>query len=115
MNTLYGIRNCDTMKKARAWLAEHAIDYVFHDYKQAGIDEETLRGWAAELGWQALLNTRGMIWRKLPQEVRDNIDEQSAIELMLKTPSIIKRPMLDTGKARHVGFRPEQYEQIFSS
>jgi arsenate reductase len=101
------------MKKARAWLAEHGIEYEFHDYKKAGIDEKTLRRWVKELGWQALLNTRGMMWRRLSQQVRDNIDERAAIELMLATPSIIKRPVLDTGKARHVGFKPEHYEQIF--
>jgi len=111
--TVYGIPNCDTMKKARAWLAEHGIEYAFHDYKKAGIDEKTLRRWVKELGWQALLNTRGMMWRRLSQQVRDNIDERAAIELMLATPSIIKRPVLDTGKARHVGFKPEHYEQIF--
>ena len=113
MYTLYGIPNCDTMKKARAWLAEHDIEYAFHDYKKVGIDERMLRRWVKELGWQALLNTRGMMWRKVPQAVRDNIDEASAISLMLETPSIIKRPVLDTGKVRHVGFRPEQYAEIF--
>jgi Spx/MgsR family transcriptional regulator len=111
--TLYGIPNCDTMKKARSWLAENGIEYAFHDYKKAGIDEATLRGWVAELGWETLLNRRGMIWRKLPQETRDGIDEASAIRLMLETPSIIKRPVLDTGPARHVGFKPEQYADIF--
>lgn len=113
MITLYGIPNCDTMKKARVWLTEHNIEYGFHDYKKSGIDEQLLRGWIAELGWKTLLNTRGMMWRKVPQHVRDGIDEQSAIALMLETPSIIKRPVLDTGKARHVGFKPEQYEEIF--
>ena len=113
MNKLYGIPNCDTMKKARAWLAEHGVDYEFHDYKKLGIDETTLRTWVRELGWQALLNTRGMMWRKVPQNVKDNIDEASAIALMLETPSIIKRPLLDTGSQRHVGFKPEQYAQIF--
>jgi Spx/MgsR family transcriptional regulator len=113
MNTLYGIPNCDTMKKARAWLAEHDIDYVFHDYKKAGIDEQTLRAWIDELGWEVLLNRRGMMWRKVPQATKDNIDEASAMALMLETPSIIKRPVLDTGDARHVGFKPEQYAQIF--
>jgi Spx/MgsR family transcriptional regulator len=113
MVTLYGIPNCDTMKKARAWLTGHGIEYSFHDYKKAGIDEQTLRAWVAELGWQALLNTRGMMWRKVPQDVKDNIDEASAIRLMVETPSIIKRPVLDTGKARHIGFRAEQYEAIF--
>ena len=112
MITLYGIPNCDTMKKARAWLAEHGVEYVFHDYKKAGIDETSLRSWVDELGWEVLLNRRGMMWRKVPQDVKDNIDEASAITLMLETPSIIKRPVLDTGDARHVGFKPEQYEGI---
>lgn len=114
MIRLYGIPNCDTMKKARAWLSKHGIDYGFHDYKKLGIDEKILRGWVRELGWQALLNRRGMTWRKLPQEIRDQIDESSAIALMLENPSIIKRPVLDNGDARHVGFTPEQYEQIFN-
>lgn len=113
MIRLYGIPNCDTMKKARAWLATHGIEYDFHDYKKAGIDPKTLRGWVAELGWEALLNRRGMMWRKLPQDIRDQIDEASAIALMLDTPSIIKRPVLDTGDARHVGFTPDQYGEIF--
>jgi Spx/MgsR family transcriptional regulator len=111
--TLYGIPNCDTMKKARAWLAEHGIDYVFHDYKKAGIDESTLRAWVEALGWRPLLNTRGMMWRKVPQATRDGIDEATAIALMLETPSIIKRPVLDTGDRLHVGFRPEDYAQLF--
>ena len=102
------------MKKARAWLAEHSVDYEFHDYKKLGIDETMLRTWVRELGWQALLNTRGMMWRKVPQNVKDNIDEAAAIALMLETPSIIKRPLLDTGSQRHVGFKPEQYAQIFA-
>jgi len=115
MIKLYGIPNCDTMKKARVWLAEHGVDYAFHDYKKAGIDEKMLRAWVKELGWKPLLNTRGMMWRKVPQDVKDSIDEASAIALMLETPSIIKRPVLDTGKRRYVGFKPEQYTQIFGS
>jgi len=115
MITLYGIPNCDTMKKARAWLAEHGIDYEFHNYKKVGIDEKMLRTWVKELGWEPLLNTRGMMWRKVPQNVKDSIDEPSAIALMLETPSIIKRPVLDTGKERHVGFKPEHYEKIFKT
>ena len=113
MITIYGIANCDTMKKARAWLDQHGVDYTFHDYKKSGIDEKRLRLWANELGWQTLLNTRGMMWRKLPQEARDNIDAASAIALMLATPSIIKRPVLDTGTARHIGFKPDLYAEIF--
>ncbi len=114
MIRLYGIPNCDTMKKARAWLDEHAIDYVFHDYKKAGLDEAVLRRWVDELGWRALLNTRGMMWRKVPQDIRDRIDESSAIALMCETPSMIKRPVLDTGNARHVGFKAEHYADIFA-
>jgi Spx/MgsR family transcriptional regulator len=113
MITVYGIPNCDTMKKARAWLDAQGIAYRFHDYKKAGIDEKTLRLWVNELGWQALLNTRGMMWRKVPQDVRDGIDEAGAIALMLQTPSIIKRPVLDTGKTCHVGFSPDAYAAIF--
>ena len=114
MITIYGIPNCDTMKKARAWLNEHNIAYDFHDYKKAGLDEALLRGWVKELGWETLLNTRGMMWRKVPQDVKDTIDEESAIALMLETPSMIKRPVLDTGDTRHIGFKPEQYEQLFT-
>jgi len=102
------------MKKARAWLAGHGLDYEFHDYKKAGVDEKTLRAWVRELGWRPLLNTRGMMWRKVPQDIKDGIDENSAVALMLETPSIIKRPVLDIGGKRHVGFKPEQYEKIFN-
>jgi len=114
MIELYGIPNCDTMKKARAWLAEHGIDYHFHDYKKEGIDEATLRGWIEQVGWEMLLNRRGMMWRKVPPEVREHIDEASAIRLMLETPSIIKRPVLiDEQGQVHVGFKPEQYQALF--
>ena len=114
MIRLYGIPNCDTMKKARKWLADHDIEYEFHDYKKLGIDESLLRSWVKELGWEVLLNRRGMMWRKLSQDVRDRIDEESAIRLMLETPSIIKRPVLDTGKQRHVGFKEDWYQEVFS-
>ena len=113
MVKIYGIPNCDTMKKARAWLVENAIEHHFHDYKKAGIDERQLRSWLKELGWEALLNRRGMMWRKLPQGIKAGIDEETAVRVMLETPSIIKRPVLDTGTARYVGFRQEQYAQIF--
>jgi len=112
MPTIYGIPNCDTMKKARTWLAEHGIEYEFHDYKKAGIDEATLRGWAARVGWETLLNRRGMMWRKLPQEVRDSIAEESAVRLMLDTPSIIKRPVLDVDGDIHVGFKADEYQAL---
>jgi arsenate reductase len=113
MIKIYGIPNCDTMKKARKWLTDHAVDYEFHDYKKLGIDEKTLRGWIKKLGWEVLLNRRGMMWRKVSDEVKANIDEASAIQLMLATPSIIKRPVLDTGSHLEVGFSADRYQELF--
>lgn len=109
MATLHGISNCDTMKKARAWLDAHAIPYAFHDYKKQGIAEPTLRAWAAELGWQKLLNTAGTTFRKLPEADRADLTEDRAIALMLAQPSMIKRPVLDLGDRRLVGFSPDAY------
>ncbi|OGT87597.1 MAG: arsenate reductase [Gammaproteobacteria bacterium RIFOXYA12_FULL_61_12] len=113
MIKLYGIPNCDAMKKARCWLEGHGLAYEFHDYKNAGLDEALLRAWVAELGWEALLNRRGTTWRKLPQAVRDGIDEAEAIRLMLENPSIIRRPLLDLGDRRHLGFSEVEYESLF--
>ena len=113
MTTLYGIPNCDTMKKARVWLSNNNIDYDFHDYKKQGLDEATLRGWIKQVDWELLLNKRGLMWRKVPQEIKDSIDEASAIPLMLETPSMIKRPVLDTGTSIHVGFKADDYRKIF--
>ena len=114
MNTLYGIANCDTMKKARRWLDGHGVDYAFHDYRKQGIDEERLRQWSGSVGWETLLNRRGTTWRKLPEGAREGIDEASAIRLMAEQPSLIKRPVLDTGEALYVGFDAERYAGIFS-
>ncbi|MCU7844662.1 MAG: ArsC family reductase [Candidatus Thiodiazotropha sp. (ex Monitilora ramsayi)] len=113
MIRLYGIPNCDTMKKARQWLAEHDIEYEFHNYKKTGIDENRLRLWVKKVGWETLLNRRGMMWRKLDESVKTGIDEASAIQVMLDTPSIIKRPVLELEKQLHVGFKAENYEEIF--
>lgn len=113
MTTLYGIPNCDTMKKARAWLDAQGITYHFHDYKKAGLDEALLRTWVAELGWEHLINKRGMMWRKLDPAVRDGLDEERAIAVMLETPSIIRRPLLETGNRRHLGFSEADYREIF--
>jgi arsenate reductase len=109
--TLYGIRNCDTMKKARAWLDAHGVEYVFHDYKTAGIDAERLQRWCSELGWETLLNRAGTTFRKLPDAEKQGLTERKAMVLMLAQPAMIKRPLLDTGKQRLVGFRPELYER----
>jgi Spx/MgsR family transcriptional regulator len=112
MLTLYGIPTCDTVKKTRTWLAVHGIDYRFHDYKRDGLPEPLLRGWVAELGWEALLNRKGTTWRKLPPQEREGLDEDGAIRLMLALPSIIRRPVLDTGSTRHLGFSEPRYQEI---
>jgi arsenate reductase len=109
MITMYGIRNCDTVKKARAWLDARGIAYDFHDYKVAGIDEPRLRAWAAELGWERLLNRAGTTFRKLPEPDKAGIDEDKAVALMLAQPSMIKRPVLDLGEHRLVGFNEEAW------
>jgi arsenate reductase len=113
MTTLYGIRNCDTMKKARAWLDARGVAYAFHDYKTAGIDRALLEAWADELGWEALLNRAGTTFRKLPEAERADLDRDRAIALMRAQPSMIRRPLLDTGAARIVGFKAERYAEVF--
>ncbi len=112
---IYGLpeRSCDTMKKALTWLREHGLEYELHDYKKERIHESTLNKWIIKVGWEVLLNRRGMMWRKVPQNVKETIDEQSAIRLMLDTPSIIKRPVLVVDDNIEVGFGPERYAEIF--
>jgi arsenate reductase len=108
--TVYGIKNCDTVKKARAWLDGRGVRYEFHDYKTAGIDRARLESWCKELGWVVLLNRAGTTFRKLPDADRQVADARKAVSLMLAQPSMIKRPVLDLGKRRLVGFKPESYE-----
>jgi len=109
--TIYGIKNCDTMKKARAWLDKRDVDYSFHDYKTGGIEPERLERWARKVGWETLLNRSGLSFRKLPEKDKQGIDARRAIALMLANPSMIKRPVLDLGRDRLlVGFKPELYE-----
>jgi Spx/MgsR family transcriptional regulator len=110
--TLYGIKNCDTMKKARSWLARHDVQYAFHDYKAAGIDRAVLTRWCSEVGWETLLNRAGTTFRKLPEQQKQDLDERKAMSLMLAQPSMIKRPVLEYGKRLLVGFRPDLYEQV---
>lgn len=110
---LYGIKNCDTVKKARAWLEQQGIAYAFHDYKLRGIDRVTLERWAGEAGWERIINRSGTTFRKLPDELKDGIDEARAIELMIDQPSMIKRPVLDRDGALIVGFSPETYAATF--
>jgi len=111
--TIYGIKNCDTMKKAMRWLDEHGVEYRFHDYRKDGIAVKQLKSWEQELGWETLLNRRGQLWRKLPEATRDAIDRAGALQAMLDNPGIIKRPLLDTGAERVVGFDPEHYASLF--
>jgi arsenate reductase (glutaredoxin) len=111
--TLYGIKNCETMKKARAWLDANGVAYAFHDYKAQGIDRPRIEGWARDVGWETLLNRAGTTFRKLPDAEKANIDESRALVLMAEQPSMIKRPVLDLGDRLVVGFKPEQYEMAF--
>ena len=107
--TIYGIKNCDTMKKARAWLDKHGVAYDFHDYKSAGIERERLEGWSKKVGWETLLNQAGTTFKKLPDKDKSGLDAKKAITLMLAQPSMIKRPVLDLGGKLLVGFKPEIY------
>ena len=108
--TMYGIKNCDTIKKVRTWLEGRGIGYDFHDYKASGIDRATLKKWAGVVGWEVLLNRAGTTFRKLPDADRVDIDEAKAIALMEAQPSMIKRPVLDAGGELLVGFKPDLYE-----
>jgi arsenate reductase (glutaredoxin) len=107
--TIYGIKACDTMKKARAWLDSHGIAHAFHDYKVQGIDRSALQAWMKAVGWEVLLNRAGTTFRKLPEASKVNLDAEKAMILMLAQPSMIKRPVLLTGGPLIVGFTPEKY------
>ena len=115
MITLYGIKNCDTMKKARTWLDEHKVAYRFHDYKAEGIDADRLTIWVSAKGWETVLNRAGTTFRKLDEAERADLNEEKAIALMLAQPSMIKRPVLETPQDLTIGFKPEIYEDLFSS
>ena len=114
--TIYGIKNCDTMKKARGWLDEHKVAYVFHDYKVAGIDKDKLERWVKKVGWETLINRAGLTFKKLPDKDKQGLTEKKAIALMLKQPSMIKRPVLElSGGKLLVGFKPEQYGEALAA
>lgn len=109
---LYGIPNCDSVKAARKWLSGKGVDYAFHDYKKMGVDRSRLAAWIEELGWESLLNKSGTTFRKLPESEKVGIDAERAFALMVEQPSMIKRPILDLGDRRVVGFKPDAYEEI---
>lgn len=111
--TIYGIKACDTMKKARSWLDDHGVEYSFHDYKKEGLDAATIDYFLKTIEWEKLLNRAGTTFRKLPEEERQNIDAAKARALMLAQPSMVKRPVLDQNGKLTVGFKPEQYEAFF--
>jgi arsenate reductase len=114
MITLSGIRNCDTVKKARKWLETRDIDYRFHDFRTEGLEPDKLRQWIKAVGWETMVNRRGTSWRQLPQEVKESIDESSALALMLNNPTLIKRPVLELDNGTvYVGFKAEEYAALF--
>ena len=113
MITIYGIKNCDTMKKAIKWLDSHKVDYHYHDYKKQSLDENTLNQWLKKVSWEVLLNKRGTTYRQLPEELKNNIDKNSAKNIMLENLSIIKRPVLDINGDITVGFTEAEYQSLF--
>ncbi|MBM6551658.1 ArsC family reductase [Marinomonas ostreistagni] len=115
MTTIYGIKNCDTMKKALRWLDEHNVQYTFHDYRKDGLTKAQLETWITSLGWEALVNKRGTTWRKLDPAVQEAMNDQAAIAVLLEQPAMIKRPLLEHQDTITLGFKPEQYTAIFAS
>ena len=113
MVTLFGLTRCDTMTRARRWLEAQGLEYRLHDYRQQGLSEAQVRAWAAELGWESLINRRGTTWRRLPAEVREALDEDAAVALLCAQPALLRRPLLDTGQVRHLGFSEAAYREIF--
>ncbi|PHS70063.1 MAG: ArsC family reductase [Cycloclasticus sp.] len=112
---MYGIKNCDTIKKARKWLDAKGVEFTFHDYRKDGLSDELISSLEASLGWEAMLNKRGTTWRKLPDETKNAMDKTLAIQTMLDNPAIIKRPILNTGSVLELGFSELSYRQRFSS
>lgn len=112
--TLYGIKNCDTVAKARKWLDEHRVEYRFHDFRADGLEPEAVESWLEELGWQQLVNRRSTSWKALDEVTRESMDESSALVAIMAQPTLIKRPLLDTGHERFTGFSAGNYQKIFN-
>lgn len=114
MTTLYGIKNCDTVKKARDWLAKNNIDYRFHDFRTDGLDKAQVQTWITELGLETLVNKRSTTWKELDEKTKENFNEYNAVAVIVENPTLIKRPLLATSKQRHVGFKDAEYSKIFN-
>ena len=112
--TLYGIKNCDTVKKARKWLDSNGIEHQFHDFREDGLDADSVRNWLDELGWEQLINKRSATWKQLDQKTREEMNLQLAYEAILEHPTLIKRPLLDIGHQRFTGFSEKNYQSIFN-
>lgn len=111
MYTLYGISNCSTVKKAKDWLTDNGIEFQFHDYRKQGVTLDLLNDFDAKVGWEAFLNKRSASWRQLTDEQQDTVSKQTALGYMQDTPTLIKRPLLDTGEKLVIGFTAENYQQ----
>ena len=111
--TIFGIKNCDTMKKAMKWLDDNGVAYHFHDYKKEGVPEQRLREWLEALGWETVINKRGTTWRQLPDDVKNGVDESRAVSLMAEHPTLIKRPVTVSEKKTAVGFKEQDYQAFF--
>ena len=114
MTTLFGIKNCDTVKKARKWLESQGVDYQFHDFRVDGLNQAQVERWVAELGWETLVNKRSTTWKQLDAAARESLNDQSVVAVILENPTLIKRPLLDTGDTRRVGFKETDYQQLFA-
>ena len=115
MITVYGIPNCDTVRKARKWLDQHGIEYRFHDFREDGLSAAQVRKWFADLGWDTVVNRRSTSWKQLSPEAREAMDAKAAVAAVIEHPTLVKRPVLDTGKSLHLGFTPAAYQEIFKA
>lgn len=114
MITLYGIKNCDTVKKARTWLDKHKVDYTFHDFRTDGLDAQQVKQWVSELGWEALVNKRSTTWKTLGESTKSILNDENVVDVILEAPTLIKRPLLDKDSTRIVGFKEPEYKQLFT-
>ncbi|GGY63377.1 arsenate reductase [Cellvibrio zantedeschiae] len=114
MTTLYGIKNCDTVKKARDWLAKNNVDYRFHDFRVDGLDKDQVKNWITEIGLEKLVNKRSTTWKELDESVKTNFDEKNAVAVIVENPTLIKRPLLETALQKHLGFKDTEYAKIFN-